>query len=87
MIEVPKLVLTVLLIFVVWYAMRWWNRPPPNSRTAAGQNGRPAGQRPRQAASPGPQQAVVDLTACPTCGAYVAAGARGCGKPGCPQPR
>jgi hypothetical protein len=75
MIAVPKLVMIVLVAVAVWYAMRWLNRAPPDI------------MRRRQSASPGPQQAVEDLTACPTCGAYVAASARGCGKPDCPQPR
>jgi hypothetical protein len=75
MIALPKLVLLVLLGFAVWYGMRWLNRAPPDIA------------RRRQAPPPGPQQAVEDLTACPTCGAYVAASARGCGNPGCPQPR
>ena len=75
MIALPKLVLFILVAFAVWYAMRWLNRASPNIA------------RRRQAPSPGPQQAVEDLTACPACGAYVAASARGCGKPDCPQPR
>jgi hypothetical protein len=75
MIALPKLVLLVLLAVAVWYGMRWLNRAPPTI------------VRRRQARSPGPQRAVEDLTACPTCGAYVAASARVCGKPGCPQPR
>ena len=75
MIALPKLVLIVLLGFAVWYGMRWLNRAPPKI------------VRRRQAPSPGPQPAVEDLTACPTCSAYVAASARGCGNPGCPQPR
>jgi len=77
MTALPKLVLLILLGFAVWYAMRWLNRAPPNI------------VRRRQAPPPGPgaQHAVEDLTACPTCGAYVAASARGCGTPGCPQPR
>ena len=75
MIALPKLVLIILLGFAVWYGMRWLNRAPPTTA------------RRRQAPSPGPQPAVEDLTACPTCGAYVAASARGCGTPGCPQPR
>ena len=75
MIALPKLVLIILVAFAVWYGMRWLNRAPTKI------------VRRRQAPSPGPQQAVEDLTACPTCGAYVAASARGCGKPGCPQPR
>jgi len=87
MIEVPKLVLIVLLVFVVWYAMRWRNRPPPDPRTAARQNERSADQRRRQQSSPRAQPAVEDLTACRTCDAYVAASAGSCGKPGCPQSR
>ena len=77
MIALPKLVLIVLLGFAVWYGMRWLNRAPPNI------------VRRRQAPPPGPgaQHAVEDLTACPTCGAYVAASTRGCGQPDCPQPR
>jgi hypothetical protein len=74
MIAVPKLVLLVLLAIVAWYAMRWLNRPAPSQRT------------PQRRAPPPAQAAVEDLTACRTCGAYVAASARGCGKPGCPQP-
>ena len=71
----PKLVLLILLGFAVWYAVRWLNRPSSNI------------VRRRPASSPRPQSAVEDLTACQTCGAYVAADARGCGKPGCPQLR
>ena len=74
MIALPKLVLIVLAVFAVWYALRWLNRTPPKV------------VRQRRSPAPGPQQAVEDLTPCQTCGAYVAASARGCGKPGCPQP-
>ena len=76
MITLPKLLLIVVLVVAVLYAMRWLNRPAP-----------PVPRR-RQAASPRPAQtAVEDLTACRVCGAYVAAGAAGCGKPDCPQLR
>jgi uncharacterized membrane-anchored protein len=74
MIALPRLVLIILVMFVVWYAVRWLNRAPTKI------------VRRQQAPSPQPQQAVEDLTACQTCGAYVVASARGCGKPGCPQP-
>jgi Na+-transporting methylmalonyl-CoA/oxaloacetate decarboxylase gamma subunit len=70
-----KLLFLVLLAFAVWYAVRVFNRlvpPAPRRRPAA-----PAGAR----------AAVEDLTACRICGAYVAASARACGKPACPQPR
>ena len=77
MITVPKLVLIIVLIAIVWFAMRWLDR------------GQSALARRRRQPSPRPQRqgAIEDLVACRVCGAYVAAGARGCGKPACPQPR
>ena len=74
MIAVPKIVLIILLIFVVWYAVRWFNRAPPTV------------VRRRPNPSPRPQPAVEDLVSCRVCGAYVAASAHRCGKADCPQP-
>ena len=71
MIEIPKLVLILLIGALVWYAVRWLNRPP-------------AKRGPRR--PPPRQRAIEDLVACDKCGTYVAAGS-GCGRPGCPQPR
>jgi hypothetical protein len=73
MIAVPKLVLIVLIAFVAWHAMRWWNRTPTKI------------ERRRQATSPQPR--IQDLVACRVCSAYVAADAGGCGRPDCPQRR
>ena len=73
MIALPKLILLILVAFVAWYAVRWFNRGPA-----------PKVVRRRPASASGPQPAVEDLTACKICGAYVAASARACGKPGCP---
>ena len=77
MIAVPKIVLIVLLMFVVWYAVRWFNRQTTPRAVRRG---------PAAARSARPQSAVEDLVACRACGAYVAASARGCGKAGCPRP-
>jgi len=77
MIAVPKIVLIVLLMFVVWYALRWFNRQTAPKAVRRG---------PGAARSARPQSAVEDLVACRACGAYVAASARGCGKAGCPRP-
>ena len=77
MIEIPKLVFILLVGFLVWYAMRWMNGTAPKA------------PRRDRAPAPGAQQrqaAIEDLVACRACGAYVAASARACGKPGCPQP-
>jgi hypothetical protein len=77
MIEIPKLVVILVVGFLVWYALRWVNGVQPRRRGPAPQPQQP----PRQAAA-----AVEDLVACRSCGAYVAAGAHACDKPGCPQP-
>jgi uncharacterized membrane-anchored protein len=74
MLALPKIVLLFVLLLVVWWAVRRFNRPSPKLA------------RRRPAASRRPQAAVEDLTACRICGTYVAAGARGCGKAGCPRP-
>ena len=79
MITIPKIVLIILLIFGVWYAMRWLNR---GSSIVARRR-----QQPPPGPSPRPQPAIEDLVACRACGAYVATGAPNCGKTGCPQPR
>ena len=76
MIAVPKLVLILLIGFFVWYALRWVNGAAPKSRP----------RRPEPPPPSRPQAGIEDLVACRKCGAYVAASARSCGKPGCPQP-
>ena len=83
MIAAPKIVLLIVLVFAVWYALRWFNRVPPKAVR------RGPAWWPRSAASaarPQPQRNVEDLVSCRICGAYVAASARGCGKAGCPRP-
>jgi hypothetical protein len=74
MFEFPKLVVMILVFAAVWIGYRWLNGP--------------ARQLPRRR-SPPPRRAIraEDLVACGVCGAYVAAGAPGCGRPDCPQPR
>ena len=74
MIEVPKLVVIILIAVVAWYAMRWWNRAVAPKAAPGRQNYAPRREPPK----------VEDLTACRVCGAYVAASAPACGKPGCP---
>ena len=78
MIAVPKIVLIIMVIFAVWYAVRWFNRPAPKAVRRG--SSRWARWAPRS------QAVVEDLVACGACGAYVAASARGCGKAGCPRP-
>jgi hypothetical protein len=78
MITLPKIVLIVLLIFAVLYAVRWLNRGPPAFLRRRQRQPEPP---------PRGQPAIEDLVACRACGAYVAAGAHGCARTGCPQPR
>ena len=75
--SLSKLALVIAVILVLWYALRWLNRVPSHL------------MRRRSAAAPqGPAQAAIeDLVACHACGTYIAPSARGCGRPGCPQPR
>jgi len=73
----PKLVLLILLIVAVWYVFRWVNPPPRGV-----QRRRPAAARPVH-----PALEAEELSACAVCGAYVALGARSCGRADCPRPR
>jgi len=76
-----RLLLLALVVIAVLYAIRQFNKLRQEVRPDMPRR-RPATQR----SSARPQAAVQDLIACPACGAYVAANARGCGKPGCPRP-
>jgi hypothetical protein len=78
-----RLLLLALVVIAVLYAIRQFNKLRQEVRPEMPRR-RPAPQRssPRQQS----QAAVQDLIACPACGAYVAANARGCGKAGCPRP-
>jgi hypothetical protein len=70
----PKLIIVVLVVAAAWVGYRWLNgvtRDLPRHRVA----------------SPRPSINAEDLVACGVCGAYVAAGAPACGRPGCPRPR
>jgi hypothetical protein len=76
MIEIPKLIFILLVGFAVWYGYRWLNGPPRERELPR-----------RRPAPPPPKLEAEDLTACRACGAYVAAGARNCGRADCPYPR
>jgi hypothetical protein len=74
MFAVPKLVVLVLIVVAAWVGYRWLNgltRELPRRRPV----------------SPHPAVSAEDLVACGVCGAYVAAGAPGCGRPDCPRAR
>jgi hypothetical protein len=83
-----KVAVLVAIIAIVWFGFRWFQRWEKERREAA--DGRGAGRlnRGRDAPPAGAKAMEPEvMTACRICGAYVAPGARACGKPNCPFPR
>ena len=75
----PELFLILVVVFAAWHVVKMFNRANTRvSPRAPGPQTRPPGQRMIQA---------EDLVACKSCGAYIAASARHCGRVDCPQPR
>jgi hypothetical protein len=77
MISLPKLLVIALVIYAVWFTVRWLNRPP------LGQQRR----RPMPRWQTPPRVEAEELVACGVCGAYVAQSARRCARAACPRPR
>lgn len=81
-----KILFTILMIMAVWWVYKQINRigddsGKPKARVKPGR-GQARDAEPQEA------QTVEDLTACPACGAYAAAGSNpGCGRPAkdCPM--
>ena len=74
----PELFIILVVVFAAWHVVKAFNRaaqprkPPP---------------RPRAQSQTRPLIEAEDLVSCRTCGTYIAASARNCGRAGCPQPR
>lgn len=86
MFDLPHFIWVILVIWAVWYGLRWLKRLP----RAPGPPPRPGmrrGERSGERSGPPPRIEAEDLVACKVCGAYVAAGAPDCGRRGCPRPR
>lgn len=71
-----KVLLTLALIFLVWFGFKYV------SRLAAMKAAKPPAPKPGAKAA----EIVQDMEKCPTCGSFVAAGARSCGRSDCPYP-
>ena len=76
----PELFVILVVVFAARHVVKAFNRlstQPPRPR------------RPQAQAQAQSRQIVEaeDLVNCPVCGTYVAASARHCGRPNCPQPR
>jgi hypothetical protein len=67
----PKLIVLALVALAAWTLVRWFNQA--------------ARDRLRHRGAKRPAIEAEDLTACPVCGAFVAAGSRGCGRSDCPR--
>lgn len=90
MFDLPHFIWVILVIWAVWYGLRWLKALP----RAPGSPPRPGMRRDaRPGAHPGahpgapPQIKAEDLVACKVCGTYVAADAPACGRRGCPRPQ
>lgn len=70
-----KIIFTILLVAVVWFAFRAYTRMADQREKRA--------QMERSRANPVPE-GVEDMVQCSLCGSYVTRGAKSCGKDGCP---
>lgn len=76
MFGLPKLLVLVILVLVVWYGARYVTRVEAVRREL---RQRGAARRRSGGALP-----AEDMISCPACGTYVAKSARSCGRPDCP---
>ncbi len=94
MLSFPKLMVLVALVAIIWFGFRWferWEKERRNQGQGGGplnKNGGRVGRDSPPGGAPGARdRAMEEMTACPICGTYVAAGARSCGRTNCPFPR
>jgi len=88
MLSFPKLMLLVALVAIIWFGFRWFERWEKERRTHnQGRTGRVGRDRTSGMSAGEGGRAPEEMTACPICGTYVAAGARSCGRTNCPFPR
>ena len=80
-----KFLLVVAVIAIAWFGWRWFQRWEKERRMLADR--RAADDAMRRGRAARETADVEDLAKCRVCGAFVAAGARACGRPGCPYPR
>lgn len=80
-----KFLLVVAVIALAWFGWRWFQRWEKERRMLSGR--REAEESVRRTRAGREPVEVEDLAKCRECGAFVAAGARHCGKSGCPYPR
>jgi hypothetical protein len=80
-----KLLVVIAVIAIAWFGWRWFQRWEKERRQIADR--RDASDAMRRQRDGRPAAEVEDLVRCRVCGAFVAAGARNCGRQDCPYPR
>ena len=76
-----KFLLLVLVCLVAWYGWKYVTRVGLVGEANRRDRARTRGPRPAK-----PSLAAEDMAKCRACGAYVAQGARSCGRADCPFP-
>lgn len=79
--SLPKLLVLILIIAVIWYGFK--------SFGSAGRRARRVEDDDREGGRAGGRNAgggAVEMSRCGVCGDYVPEGAQDCGKTGCPYP-
>lgn len=77
--SITKLVFTVVIVFVVWQAFKYFTRLSDQREKRGSVGGKGASSGPSQS-TPG----VEDMVKCSVCESYVARGSKSCGQEGCP---
>jgi len=75
--SLSKLVVLAVIVAGVWYLFRMLAGPPPQKKSAPP----PVQDSPRRAKA----IEAEDMVRCATCGTYVTASARSCGRADCPH--
>jgi hypothetical protein len=81
--SLPKLLVLILIIAVIWYGFKWVTEVDRDRRRKVKEEKQAA-----KAERSGPAQVDAhDMVKCPRCGTFVApASARNCGREDCPYP-
>ena len=85
--SLTKLVFTVVIVFVVWNAFKYFTRVQDQradrSRVKGQGGGAKSSSAPKSSAAP-QQGGAEDMIECKVCNAYVTRGAKSCGRDDCP---
>ena len=87
-ISLQKLLVLIGVLAAVWGFFAWASKQKKlrerRERDAAQLRARRPAQKEAAPRAASPEAKVEEMTTCRVCKAYVAAGAKGCGKPACP---